>query len=65
MEKAEGRGGLKGETTPYVPKHNQRGRALIPVPDSSVQAHPRPSKYYLRSFPNASGKAVVSQLAGC
>jgi hypothetical protein len=32
-----------------------------PVPDSSVETHPRPNKYCLLSFPKTSGKAVVGQ----
>jgi len=37
-----------------------------PMPDSSVRAHPRPSKYYLRPFPKASGKAgVTAEILRC
>ena len=37
-----------------VPKHFQRGWAFIPMPNSSVQAYPRPTADYPKLFSRAS-----------
>jgi hypothetical protein len=42
-KKGKGAESQRGERH-LVPKHYQRGRALTPLPDSSVRAHPRPKK---------------------